>query len=180
MALSENPTLEEIIDEAERLNNLVIDRGGTRTITPSTTNQVLSKGNYKGDITILGDSDLIASNIKSGVNIFGINGSVKPYKEAMGTVRTSDSGWTPYVQVNGLDFTPIMVFLFDEYGLFSISIGDAGASSSAYRNYIHMSQRYDGYGLDGTNRYMKQGSFSLICPTKSSGTSTIFYFAIGY
>lgn len=76
MALSENPTLEEIINEVERLNNLIVSRGGSQTISPSTSNKVLSKGYYKGDITILGDSDLISSNIRSGKNIFGVNGSL--------------------------------------------------------------------------------------------------------
>lgn len=78
MALSENPTVEEIVDEIERLNNLIIDRGGARTITPSTTNQILEKGNYKGDITVLGDVDLVASNIRSGKNIFNVVGNLEP------------------------------------------------------------------------------------------------------
>ena len=76
MALTENPTLVQVIDEMERLNNLIVDRGGAKTITPSTSNQTLSKGNYKGDITVLGDGDLKPSNIKQGVNIFGVNGNV--------------------------------------------------------------------------------------------------------
>ena len=46
MALNENSTLEEIVDEIDRLNNLIVDRGGERIITPSTVNQVLEKGNY--------------------------------------------------------------------------------------------------------------------------------------
>lgn len=81
MPLSENPTLEEIVNEIARLNNLIVDRGGSQTITPSTSNKVLSKGNYKGDITILGDSDLISSNIRSGKNIFNVQGTlVEGYK----------------------------------------------------------------------------------------------------
>ncbi len=75
MALPNNPTLEEIIDEAERLNNLIVDRGGAKTITPKTTNQVLAKGNYKGDITIKGDANLVASNIVKGKSIFGVAGT---------------------------------------------------------------------------------------------------------
>lgn len=76
MALNENPTLDEIINEAERLNNLIIDRGGAKTITPSTSNQVLGRGNYKGDITVLGDSDLVQESIVDGKNVFGVEGSV--------------------------------------------------------------------------------------------------------
>ena len=75
MALNENPTLTEIVDEVERLNELIIDRGGAKTITPTTSNQVLNKGNYKGNITVKGDSNLVSSNIVSGKSIFGVSGS---------------------------------------------------------------------------------------------------------
>lgn len=76
MALGESPTLVQIVDEMNRLNNLIVDRGGARTVTPSTSNQTLLKGNYKGDINVAGDSDLISSNIRSGVNIFGVTGTL--------------------------------------------------------------------------------------------------------
>ena len=46
------------------------------TYTPSTSNQILSAGTYcTGAQTIKGDSNLVASNIKSGVSIFGVSGS---------------------------------------------------------------------------------------------------------
>ena len=76
MALNENPTLEEIVDEIERLNSLIVNRGGAQTITPTTSNKILSKGYYKGDITVKGDVNLIESNILSGKSIFGVIGNV--------------------------------------------------------------------------------------------------------
>ena len=46
------------------------------TYTPSTSNQTISSGYYlTGTQTIKGDSKLVASNIKSGVSIFGVSGS---------------------------------------------------------------------------------------------------------
>lgn len=46
------------------------------TYTPGTNNQTISAGTYlTGTQTIKGDSNLIANNIKSGVSIFGVNGS---------------------------------------------------------------------------------------------------------
>ena len=46
------------------------------TITPGIENQVISSGTYlNGDLTVLGDADLVADNIKDGVNIFGVDGS---------------------------------------------------------------------------------------------------------
>lgn len=47
------------------------------TITPGTTNQTIAAGTYlTGTQTIAGDADLVASNIISTANIFGVQGSV--------------------------------------------------------------------------------------------------------
>jgi len=47
------------------------------TITPGTSNQTIAAGTYlTGAQTITGDADLKAENIKSGVNIFGVAGSL--------------------------------------------------------------------------------------------------------
>lgn len=44
--------------------------------TPSTKNQIINAGQYlSGNQTIEGDKNLIAANIKNGVNIFGITGT---------------------------------------------------------------------------------------------------------
>lgn len=47
------------------------------TYTPTTSNQTIAAGTYlTGAQTIVGDSSLAASNIKSGVSIFGVAGSL--------------------------------------------------------------------------------------------------------
>ena len=47
------------------------------TITPSTSNQEIAAGTYlTGKQTISGDANLVASNIKSGVSIFGVSGAL--------------------------------------------------------------------------------------------------------
>ena len=50
-----------------------------KTITPNTTTQVaVSSGHYTGgDIVVAGDSNLVAENIKSGVSIFGVSGTLE-------------------------------------------------------------------------------------------------------
>jgi len=47
---------------------------GTQNFTPNTTNQSITAGYYAGG-TVSGDTDLIAANIKSGVDIFGVVGT---------------------------------------------------------------------------------------------------------
>ena len=50
-----------------------------KTIIPGTSSQTaITSGSYAaGNITVSGSSNLIASNIKSGVNIFGVTGNAK-------------------------------------------------------------------------------------------------------
>lgn len=48
-------------------------------IIPTTKNQIIPAGNYlKGDQTIKGDANLVASNIAKGKNIFGVTGTYDP------------------------------------------------------------------------------------------------------
>ncbi len=90
MALNENPTLVQVVDEIDRLNKLIVDRGGAKTITPKTTNQVLAKGNYKGDITIKGDANLKPENILSGKSIFGVSGTVTSGEKVVASNSTKE------------------------------------------------------------------------------------------
>lgn len=49
-----------------------------QTITPSTSDKTIASGQYlTGTQTIEGDSNLVAGNIKSGVSIFGVEGSLE-------------------------------------------------------------------------------------------------------
>lgn len=54
-----------------------IQSQGAQTITPGVSDQTIPPGKYlSGAQTILGDSNLIAGNIKQGVSIFGVTGTV--------------------------------------------------------------------------------------------------------
>lgn len=83
---------------------------GAPTWTPGTGNQGLSAGYYEGG-TVLGDPDLIASNIRNGVDIFGVVGSLiegRPY--ATGSLTS-----TTTVTVSGLSFRPQFILVRGGY-----------------------------------------------------------------
>ena len=58
-----------------------------KTITPGTSNKTaIAAGTYaSGAVTVAGDTDLIPTNIKSGVNIFGITGTYTGSSSSAGT-----------------------------------------------------------------------------------------------
>lgn len=65
-----------------------IPRKAAATYTPGTADQTIASGQYlNGDQIIKGDANLTAANIKSGVSVFGVNGSY----EGSGGIDTSDA-----------------------------------------------------------------------------------------
>lgn len=65
---------------------------GAATITPTTTNQTIASGTYlTGTQTIAGDADLVAGNILSTANIFGVQGSVVVQNYYTGSSAPSSS-----------------------------------------------------------------------------------------
>ena len=81
----------------------VVTKAAT-TYTPGTTNQTISGSTYlTGTQTIVGDADLIAGNIKSGVNIFGVAGTyVGTNKADTATPSESAQTITPGTGYTGL------------------------------------------------------------------------------
>jgi hypothetical protein len=51
---------------------------GAVTITPSTMTQTIAAGYHHGSGTVAGDADLVASNIKNGIDLFGVLGTYNP------------------------------------------------------------------------------------------------------
>ena len=54
---------------------------GAVVITPNTSNQTIQAGYHNGQGYVKGDANLVAANIKNGVSIFGVVGSMPKYKE---------------------------------------------------------------------------------------------------
>lgn len=85
----------------------------SKTVTPSTSDQTVSPDTgYQGlsSVTVEGDADLVAGNIKSGVDIFGVTGSYAPASVSLQTKSVTpsasaqtvvaDSGYDGLSQVN--------------------------------------------------------------------------------
>ena len=79
--------------------NAISPTKGAQTYTPTTTNQTISSGRWlTGAQTIKGDANLVASNIKSGVSIFGVSGSytgdsMKTYETTATYSADTTTGW---------------------------------------------------------------------------------------
>lgn len=80
------------------------------TITPSTSNQTIASGTYlTGTQTIAGDADLVAGNIKSGVNIFGVTGTYSGLNTSDANASASDINSGKIAYVNGQKITGTQV-----------------------------------------------------------------------
>ena len=82
-----------------------ISKKASATITPGTADQTISSGQYlSGAQTIKGDANLIAGNIKSGVSIFGVTGTLEAgstgtdTSDATATAGDILNGKTAYVK----------------------------------------------------------------------------------
>jgi hypothetical protein len=79
---------------------------GAVTLTPSTSDQTIAAGYHNGSGKCAGDADLVAGNIRSGVNLFGVNGNANVVNTSSGTAAAGDllSGkvaWVAGAQVTG-------------------------------------------------------------------------------
>ena len=100
---SYSPVAGRVTDTAAKSATLQLTVKAAATITPGTEAQTISAGQFlTGAQTISGDSNLVASNIKDGITIFGVTGEY----EGEGGTDTSDatavagdilSGKTAYV-----------------------------------------------------------------------------------
>ena len=107
-------------------------------ISPGTSNQSLAAGQYLSGIqTILGDPDLIAINIKAGVDIFGVLGTMTSGKKsATGSVTGVLIDFQESVgTVRGLDFRPSLVVMIYQNGTtFFMTVYIGGKVIVVYNN----------------------------------------------
>lgn len=68
-----------------------------QTVTPSTSNQTLNSGLYR-QVTVNGDADLVAGNIKNAIDIFGVTGTMnaETHSNCTGNAQTGCVTTTTY------------------------------------------------------------------------------------
>ena len=127
------------------------------TITPSTSNQTIDAGTYLTGIqTILGDENLKKENIKNGVSIFGIHGSLIADGESVSYPTLDDPGTASdlivgkqLIDSNGNIVTGTMIHVAHEIP--EISVGSDGliiATSHQNTGYITGGTQVSRYQLD--------------------------------
>lgn len=128
---------------------------GATTITPGTSAKTaVAAGRYTtGAVTVAGDGDLVAGNIKTGVNIFGVTGTLIP------AVKT-----LPYSLTTGQCYN-----INTEYGDAYFTLSDLGKTDTVFSSsyyYIAIKNKTTVYGpVRGSN------GLSL-----SFGSGNTFYF----
>ena len=93
-----------------------------QTITPGTSNKTIPSGQYLTGIqTILGDANLVAGNIKKGISIFNVLGTLEATSGVggssnmrTGTFTVSSKITSPYTFSHDLGVTPDFAFVFME------------------------------------------------------------------
>lgn len=128
-------------DNDTGLTGTMVNRGAV-TITPSTTNQTIANGYHNGSGYVLGDADLIAKNILSGKNIFGVNGSAK--RSATGLLTNGTDG---IIRITGLDFTPNYVIAYrvtTPYNYYAVAFNVGGTiyGATIYSSYYQFAQSF--------------------------------------
>lgn len=88
---------------------------GAMIITPSTSDQPIPAGYHNGNGVVKGDPDLIPANIKQGVDIFGVTGSLVPLTNEKKYAEGTGSGTTDFYGKAGisanLGFQPSLVLV---------------------------------------------------------------------
>ncbi|MFR1378827.1 MAG: hypothetical protein ACLSTJ_07705 [Clostridium neonatale] len=94
-----------------KISQSIATQGGSTT-TPGTANKTIVAANryVTGDIKVLGDSNLIASNIISGKSIFGVSGNAKMSQSATGTQNVYGATAGTVYSIN-CGFQPSAIYL---------------------------------------------------------------------
>lgn len=136
---------------------------GAKTVTPTTSNQTaVASGRYTtGTITVEGDSNLVAGNIKKGVSIFGVAGTYEGTGGASVatcnvTITIADS--VGYVGVTATTFASGTIGIFNQSkssGTFTINNVVCGSIISVICNgYFSLSSSMASNSVGSSSKYL--------------------------
>jgi hypothetical protein len=175
-------------DDDTGLTGTIVNNGAGGTVTPGTTAQTKVAGYYSSAITIVGDANLIASNILSGQSIFGVSGSAK--RIASGTANVSaatatfylTNGTTTnlnYLEITGLTFKPSKIIIKGYNAAYSVFTLYDSDQVSYYANEVITGRHVAGY-TDQTSltikgdvspAYINNGGFKVPVYAYTAGQS---------
>ena len=175
------------------------------TITPGTSNKTIAAGTYlTGTQTIAGDADLVAANIKSGKNIFGVNGSLVDMAANMsnfyGFTKVKSGSFTissvqsnqKYVVTHSLGTKPRCIIVYnvdtftnagysqyngDYLGSFGFQTSDDTATTNGYTSSgVYYSAGFVGGG-SSVPKYIRTTGFgaSTIVAAPNGGSKNLMY-----
>lgn len=149
-----------------------------KNVTPSASQQVVNYDNgYDGlsSVTVVGDADLSATNIKHGVNIFGVTGT---FQTKIDSVTTTPSSRELSITFNGLKGQPLAFFCSQEgQTTFSKSyrwIVTVSYDGTTVRNETHGVSGSSMIGYTFTNCTWSYSNGSLTITSPSSGSNGYF------
>lgn len=153
----------QLIDADGNILTGTMPTQGAQTITPGTAAKTIAAGRYlTGAQTIQGDADLIAANIKSGVNIFGVTGTfVGGVISNLLGVRSKYDGTVSYDKTTLTFDSTALGSTIDTESVKFISIyvtGSPAISNFDVSDYIHLTYiRNTAGGYTNTMLYLDSG-----------------------
>ena len=125
------------------------------TITPSTTSQTaVNSGVYTtGAITVAGDANLVAGNIKNGVSIFGVNGTYEGSGSSSGGGTGAGDGsiemCTVTIEINAPSFDDFTAYSSNSnLQVVTTTVGKMGGTFQAAKGTIAVVTPWYNMGLD--------------------------------
>ena len=156
------------VEEGTKSATQQLTTKGAATIVPGTSNQTIAAGTYlTGTQTIQGDTNLKAENIKQGVSIFGVAGSLTPGSQVVtGTVTTSS-----------MQTTLTINFGFSvKYMMLAVPMYTSNMSGSMYTGtFFYDKDTYENGYLSGFSISTTDTSLTITLGFNSSGYQTYFY-----
>lgn len=143
------------------------------TYTPTTSDQTINANTYlTGVQTILGDENLNAANIKSGVSIFGVNGTLESGIDTSdATATASDMAYGVTAYVDGEKITGNITEIKSEQS--------TTADGTVYTGYDSKWKFGATYNFIGDRLYRKGSSISVGAPSSDFGNATAADVAAG-